>query len=110
MITPPSLVHGRAIGALTVVTNVRGVVERLVSEGASSQEIVEAIRQEAPEIADVVEATDVPQGWTLHQWVVVILMLINVAFQAYDHAHPDAPAPSIQEITKMVENELSRTP
>jgi len=108
VITPPSVVHGRVISTLTVVMNVRGVVEKLASEGASPQAIGEAIRQESPEIADMVQATNVPHGWTLHQWVVVILMLISVALQAYDQAHPETPPPSIQEIAKIVEDELSR--
>lgn len=99
---PPATVYAKAGLAAVVVMRASGVVEKLSAEGASTQEIVEAIRRESPEVVDTV-----PHGWTLHQWVVVILMVVGVAFQAYEAAHPQAP-PSPEEIARIVEDALSK--
>jgi hypothetical protein len=100
--------------------NVRGKVAKLAAEGASDKAITEAIRQESPEMADVVEAnaTRAPQGWSFYQWVVLIVMLYGVAVQTLAVARPpEASPPSVEEraqeiaqIAQILEDMLSKQP
>ena len=110
IVRPPSVIHGRSIGRLTVVTSVRGVVDRLVAEGASEQTLLEAIRHESPEIADVVESTERPQGWTAYQWVMVILAVYMAVLATYGAVRSGDSQPSAAEIAEIVKETFASLP
>ena len=107
---PPATVYGKVSFSMTVVMNVSGVVKKLAAEGASDQTILEAIRQESPEMANVVEAnaTTAPQGWSFYQWVILIVMLYGAAVHTFDVARPQSSPPSVEEIEQIVEDVLSK--
>jgi hypothetical protein len=107
---PPATVYAKASLPVVMVTRVSGIVEKLTAEGASEQTILEEIRSESPEIAQVMEtnAARRPQGWTLHQWVTVLLAAYMAAFMTYDRLRPNDPGPSPTEIAEMIDDALSR--
>jgi hypothetical protein len=67
VVRPPAASASAVSLPTAIVVSVTGVVEKLTAEGASDQDIIEAIRKESPDIADVVEASRPPQGWTFYQ-------------------------------------------
>jgi hypothetical protein len=104
MIAPQRGVYA-SVGSTSSILARAVVVVQDLSADATEDEIVEAIRSDAPELASVVEPSirKLPLGWTSYEWTILVLNALMLVLMVVGTFRPQGSSLTPEQIAQLTE-------